>query len=120
MVNNSTIVNKGNIQLSLLHKTFLDRSVVFSGYSGFLHQKKNDRQDKTEILLKVTLNTTIQPTNQLFTQNRPQHMMLEKQFLASDRHKNVAELNRLMGSQAGYIVYLLFNHLFFLGFILKW
>jgi len=31
--------------------------VVFSGYSGFLHQKKNDRPDITEILLKVALNT---------------------------------------------------------------
>jgi hypothetical protein len=33
-----------------------DRSVVFSGYSGFLH-------DTTEILLKVALNTINQPTS---------------------------------------------------------
>jgi hypothetical protein len=31
-----------------------DRSVVFSGYCGFLHKLN----DKTEILLKVALNTT--------------------------------------------------------------
>ena len=30
--------------------------MVFSGYSGFLHQK-TDRHDKTEILLNVALNT---------------------------------------------------------------
>jgi hypothetical protein len=35
-----------------------DRSVVFSGYSGFPHpKKKNDCHDITEILLKVVLNT---------------------------------------------------------------
>jgi hypothetical protein len=33
-----------------------DRSVVFSGYFGFLHQK-TDRHDIAEILLKVSLNT---------------------------------------------------------------
>ena len=33
-----------------------DMSVVFSGYSGFLHYK-TDRHDITEILLKVALNT---------------------------------------------------------------
>jgi len=32
------------------------RSVVFSGYSGFLHNK-TDRHNITEILLKVVLNT---------------------------------------------------------------
>jgi hypothetical protein len=32
------------------------RSVVFSGYSGFLHQK-TDRHDIAEILLKVALKT---------------------------------------------------------------
>ena len=34
-----------------------DRSVVISGYSCFLHQKKTDYQDRAEILLKVELNT---------------------------------------------------------------
>jgi len=32
------------------------RSVVFSGYSDFLHHK-TDRHDITELLLKVKLNT---------------------------------------------------------------
>ena len=40
-----------------------DRSVVFSGYSGFLDHK-TDRHDITEILLKVALNT-IKQTNKL-------------------------------------------------------
>ena len=35
-----------------------DRSVVFSGYSGFLHNK-TDRHEITEISLKVALNTII-------------------------------------------------------------
>jgi hypothetical protein len=35
--------------------------VVFSRYSGFVHQKKTDHHDITEILLKVALNT-ITPT----------------------------------------------------------
>jgi hypothetical protein len=35
--------------------------VVLSRYSGFLHQKKTDHHDITEILLKVALNT-INPT----------------------------------------------------------
>jgi len=34
-----------------------DRSVVFSGYSGFL-TNKTDIHDITEILLKVALSTT--------------------------------------------------------------
>jgi hypothetical protein len=33
------------------------RSVVISGYSRILHQRKTDYQDITEILLKVALNT---------------------------------------------------------------
>jgi hypothetical protein len=37
------------------------RLVVFSRYSGFVHQKKTDHHDITEILLKVALNT-ITPT----------------------------------------------------------
>ena len=32
------------------------------------------------------------------TQNRPQHIMLEIQVLAWDKHNNVAGLNQLMGS----------------------
>jgi len=34
-----------------------------------------------------------------WTQKRPRHMTLFIQALAWDRHKNVAGLNRLMGSQ---------------------
>ena len=33
------------------------RSVVFSGYSGFLHKKNPGRYDITDILLKVALST---------------------------------------------------------------
>jgi len=36
--------------------------------------------------------------------NRPRHMTLEIQVLASDRHKNVAGLNRLMGSQPPLLI----------------
>jgi hypothetical protein len=39
--------------------------VVFSGYSGFLHQL-NDCHDITEILLKVTLNSIILTTSIIF------------------------------------------------------
>jgi hypothetical protein len=51
-----------------------DRSVIFSGYSGFLHGKKTDGHDITETLLKVTLNTInqkkrIKPFNAQFTIN---------------------------------------------------
>jgi hypothetical protein len=41
------------------------RSVVFSEYSGFLHNK-TDHHDITEILLKVALNTINQPNQQEF------------------------------------------------------
>ena len=42
-----------------------DKSVVFSGSSGFLHQiNKTDRHDITEILLKVALNTIKQTNKQ--------------------------------------------------------
>ena len=34
-----------------------DRSVVYSGYSGSLHQKKNESHDMIEILLKMALYT---------------------------------------------------------------
>ena len=37
--------------------------------------------------------------NSLNTKKRPQHMTLEIQVLARDRHNNVAGLNLLMGSQ---------------------
>jgi hypothetical protein len=37
--------------------TSTDRAVVFSGYSGS-YTSKTDRIDRTEILLKVALNTT--------------------------------------------------------------
>ena len=40
-----------------------DRSVGFSGNGGFLLQKKTDRHDITEILLKVAVNTIKQKTS---------------------------------------------------------
>jgi hypothetical protein len=49
--------NRYNIMWQIMSVT-CDRSVVFSWYSGFLHQYfKTDRHDITEILLKVALNT---------------------------------------------------------------
>ena len=42
-----------------------DRSMVFSGSSGFLHQYENDRHDITELFLKVASNTNKQ-TNKLY------------------------------------------------------
>ena len=53
-----------------------DRSVVFSGYSG-CSSNKADRHDITEILLKVTLNTTKQT----------KHIYLERDFAATRLNK---------------------------------
>ena len=38
-----------------------------------------------------------QPPKSLITKKRPQHIMLEIQTLGLDRHKNVVQLNQLMG-----------------------
>ena len=52
-----------SIQLYVIKfvRDFLDlrRSMVFTGYSGFLHQKKkkNDRHDITERFVKMALHT---------------------------------------------------------------
>jgi hypothetical protein len=53
--------------------------------------------------------TNINETNnhlslQTIEPERPQHMVLEIQILAWDRHNNVAELNWLMGSQSLLII----------------
>jgi len=37
--------------------------------------------------------------NSLNTKKRPRHVTFEIQILAWDRHKHMAELNRLMGTQ---------------------
>ena len=52
--------DKSWIKCTLREKTYRNsvRSVVFCGYSSFLHQ---DRHDITEILLKVALNTMHPP-----------------------------------------------------------
>ena len=47
-----------DIFFPILRLVTCDRSVVFSGYSGFLH-KNSDRHNITEILLKVALNIII-------------------------------------------------------------
>jgi len=51
-------------------------------------------------ILPISTNRTITSHhNALRTRKRPRHMTLEIQTLVWDRHKNVAELNRFMGSQ---------------------
>jgi len=53
--------------------------------------------NSTNIKKKRTITSHLNWTH--WTQKRPQHMMLEIQVLAWDRHKNVVGLNWLMGSQ---------------------
>jgi hypothetical protein len=61
----NTITHNPTLYCSYMLLT-CDRSVVFSGYSGF-STKKTDRHNITEILLKVVLNTINQTQYQLFT-----------------------------------------------------
>ena len=47
-----------------------------------------------------------QPPKSLITKKRPQQIMLEIQTLGLDRHKNVVQLNQLMGPPPSWWLYL--------------
>jgi len=49
--------------------------------------------------LKHQQNEQLPLTSSHLSHNRPRHMTTEIQVLASDRHKNVVGINRLIGSQ---------------------
>jgi hypothetical protein len=53
-----------SLQLYVINFSVIyDRSVVFSGYSGFLRANKSDRQDIAEILLKVAFSIFVLYSN---------------------------------------------------------
>ena len=60
-----------------------DRSVIFSVYSSFLHQKKTDRHDIAKILLKVPLNN-ITITQRCFKLDQIRQLLFSNNVVNAD------------------------------------